>query len=113
MILFAYYLNFQVEGTAWKVVYVFHGAKTTFDNFFRTIASLLLSIGFHSSISSVEGEHTLVKTVVTAKIGGLAKFAKKSATCVGCKTVMGKGFGEERFFSVNNDHFLACTAKIM
>ena len=42
----------------------------------------------------IEGEHTLVKTVVTAKIGGLAKFAKKMAKCLGCKAVLGKGYGK-------------------
>lgn len=41
----------------------------------------------------VEGEHTLVKTVVTAKVGGLARFAKKVATCLGCKAVLRKGRG--------------------
>ncbi|XP_057299818.1 DNA polymerase delta catalytic subunit-like [Hydractinia symbiolongicarpus] len=38
-----------------------------------------------------KGEHTLVKTVVTAKVGGLARFAKKVATCLGCKAVLRKG----------------------
>ena len=40
-----------------------------------------------------EGEHTRVKTVVTAKIGGLAKFTKKVATCIGCKSVIPKDLG--------------------
>ena len=44
--------------------------------------------------SVLEGEHTLVKTVVTARVGGLAKFAKKMATCIGCKAVLGKGYGK-------------------
>ncbi|XP_065673456.1 DNA polymerase delta catalytic subunit isoform X2 [Hydra vulgaris] len=38
-----------------------------------------------------KGEHTLVKTVITAKVGGLAKFAKKMATCIHCKAVLAKG----------------------
>ncbi|XP_066916708.1 DNA polymerase delta catalytic subunit-like [Clytia hemisphaerica] len=40
-----------------------------------------------------KGEHTRVKTVVTAKVGGLAKFTKKTATCLGCKTVIPKELG--------------------
>jgi len=38
-----------------------------------------------------KGEHTLVKTLVTAKVGGLARFAKKMATCIGCRAVLPKG----------------------
>ena len=44
-------------------------------------------------IVALEGEHTRVKTVVTAKVGGLAKFAKKMSTCIGCKTVLSKDRG--------------------
>jgi hypothetical protein len=36
------------------------------------------------------GEHTLTKTVVTSKIGGLAAFTKKRETCIGCKTPLDK-----------------------
>lgn len=38
----------------------------------------------------LEGEHTRVKTVVTSSIGGLTKFTKKLATCIGCKSVLPK-----------------------
>ncbi|CAO4379261.1 unnamed protein product [Caenorhabditis nigoni] len=38
----------------------------------------------------VEGEHTRVRTVVQSKVGGLAAFTKKSATCLGCKSVLPK-----------------------
>jgi len=38
----------------------------------------------------MKGEHTRVKTVVTSSIGGLTKFTKKLATCIGCKSVLSK-----------------------
>uniref|UniRef100_A0A1I7TX25 DNA-directed DNA polymerase n=2 Tax=Caenorhabditis tropicalis TaxID=1561998 RepID=A0A1I7TX25_9PELO len=38
----------------------------------------------------VEGEHTRVRTVVQSEVGGLAAFTKKSATCLGCKSVLPK-----------------------
>eukprot|EP00794_Sanderia_malayensis_P008104 gene8104-8972_t len=38
----------------------------------------------------MKGEHTRVKTVVTSSIGGLARFTKKMATCIGCKSVLPK-----------------------
>nr|BAO20831.1 DNA polymerase delta catalytic subunit [Baculentulus morikawai] len=34
----------------------------------------------------LRGDHTRTKTVVTAKVGALAAFTKKKATCIGCKT---------------------------
>ncbi|CAD6199696.1 unnamed protein product [Caenorhabditis auriculariae] len=37
-----------------------------------------------------EGEHTRMRTVVQSKVGGLAAFTKKSATCLGCKSVLPK-----------------------
>ncbi|CAI5450981.1 unnamed protein product [Caenorhabditis angaria] len=42
----------------------------------------------------VEGEHTRVRTVVQSKVGGLAAFTKKSATCLGCKSVLPKSDAE-------------------
>ena len=41
----------------------------------------------HLSIIS-EGEHTLTKTVVISKTGGIAMFTKKRETCLSCKTVL-------------------------
>ncbi|XP_065070198.1 DNA polymerase delta catalytic subunit-like [Rhopilema esculentum] len=38
----------------------------------------------------MKGEHTRVKTVITSSIGGLTKFTKKMATCIGCKSVLPK-----------------------
>ena len=35
-----------------------------------------------------EGEHTLTKTVVISKTGGIAMFTKKRETCLSCKTVL-------------------------
>ena len=37
-----------------------------------------------------EGAHTLTKTVVMSKVGGLAAFTKKRETCIGCKTPLTK-----------------------
>ena len=37
-----------------------------------------------------EGDHTRTKTVVRSKVGGLAAFAKKRDTCIGCKTPLDK-----------------------
>lgn len=42
----------------------------------------------------VEGEHTRVRTVVQSKVGGLAAFTTKSATCLGCKSVLPRAESE-------------------
>jgi len=34
------------------------------------------------------GDHTLTKVKVTSKVGALASFTKKRATCVGCRTLL-------------------------
>ncbi|XP_014678867.1 PREDICTED: DNA polymerase delta catalytic subunit-like [Priapulus caudatus] len=36
----------------------------------------------------LRGDHTLSKTVVHSKVGGLMAFAKKRSTCVGCKAIL-------------------------
>ena len=36
----------------------------------------------------LRGDHTRTKVIVTSKVGALASFVKKSATCVGCRTVL-------------------------
>ncbi|XP_065184381.1 DNA polymerase delta catalytic subunit-like [Sycon ciliatum] len=36
----------------------------------------------------LEGSHTLCRTKVTSAVGGLAGFAKKRNTCIGCKAVL-------------------------
>lgn len=36
----------------------------------------------------LEGSHTLSRTKVTSSVGGLAGFAKKRNTCIGCKAVL-------------------------
>ena len=33
----------------------------------------------------LRGDHTRTKIVVTSKVGALAAFTKKRATCIGCK----------------------------
>ncbi|XP_038073586.1 DNA polymerase delta catalytic subunit-like [Patiria miniata] len=48
-------------------------------------------IGEHKAQAVLfKGEHTLTKTKVTSKIGGLMAFAKKRSTCIGCKTPLDK-----------------------
>jgi len=44
--------------------------------------------------------------VVTAKVGGLAKFAKKVATCIGCKTVLSKDLGKNIFIYTYLQYFV-------
>ncbi|CAG0913322.1 unnamed protein product [Notodromas monacha] len=36
----------------------------------------------------LKGDHTRTKTVVTSKVGALAAFTTRKATCIGCKTVL-------------------------
>lgn len=38
----------------------------------------------------LRGEHTMTKTVVISKVGGLAAFTKKRSSCIGCKSVLDK-----------------------
>ena len=38
-----------------------------------------------------EGQHTLSKTVVSSSKGGLALFATKKATCIGCRALLSHG----------------------
>ncbi|EDW18790.1 DNA polymerase delta catalytic subunit isoform X2 [Drosophila mojavensis] len=40
----------------------------------------------------LKGEHTRTRTVVTSKVGGLAGFMTKKASCIGCKSLMPKGY---------------------
>ncbi|XP_034110049.1 DNA polymerase delta catalytic subunit [Drosophila albomicans] len=40
----------------------------------------------------LKGEHTRTRTVVTSKVGGLAGFMTKKAACLGCKSLMPKGY---------------------
>lgn len=35
---------------------------------------------------TVSGDHTRTIQIATPTVGGLMKFAKKTATCLGCKT---------------------------
>lgn len=36
----------------------------------------------------LEGEHTLTKTIIHSKIGGLMAFTKRTETCLSCKTLL-------------------------
>uniref|UniRef100_UPI00358E14AD DNA polymerase delta catalytic subunit isoform X1 n=1 Tax=Myxine glutinosa TaxID=7769 RepID=UPI00358E14AD len=38
----------------------------------------------------LKGEHTRCKTLLTSKVGGLMAFAKKRATCIGCKALLSR-----------------------
>ncbi|XP_002047697.2 DNA polymerase delta catalytic subunit [Drosophila virilis] len=40
----------------------------------------------------LKGEHTRTRTVVTSKVGGLAGFMTKKTSCLGCKSLMPKGY---------------------
>lgn len=40
----------------------------------------------------LHGEHTRTRTVVTSKVSALANFMVKSNTCLGCRTVLPKGY---------------------
>ena len=42
-------------------------------------------LGDKAESTLLRGEHTLTKTVMTSKVGALAAFTKKRATCIGCK----------------------------
>ena len=37
---------------------------------------------------NIEGDHTLTRSVVISKIGGLAMFTKKKESCLSCKAVL-------------------------
>ncbi|XP_022082871.1 DNA polymerase delta catalytic subunit-like [Acanthaster planci] len=48
-------------------------------------------VGEHKATDMLfKGEHTLTKTKVTSKVGGLMAFTKKRSTCIGCKTPLDK-----------------------
>ena len=46
---------------------------------------MLVYLVFHTV---AEGQHTLSKTVVSSSKGGLALFATKKATCIGCRALL-------------------------
>ena len=45
-------------------------------------------LGEKAESEILKGDHTRTKTLVTSKVGALAAFTKKRATCVGCKAVL-------------------------
>lgn len=57
-----------------------------------------------------EGEHTLTKTMVVSKVGGLAAFTKKRETCIGCKTPLDQNGKHLTVLDVL--HCVVCTAFI-
>ena len=54
-------------------------------------------------LTAAEGQHTLSKTVVSSSKGGLALFATKKATCIGCRALLSQG-GEwkELYIEINS-----------
>ncbi|KAK0415726.1 hypothetical protein QR680_012088 [Steinernema hermaphroditum] len=48
-------------------------------------------LGDKAETMLTEGSHTRVKSVSHSRVGGLAAFTKKSATCLGCKAVLKSG----------------------
>jgi DNA polymerase delta subunit 1 len=48
-------------------------------------------LGETKAQSLLHGDHTRIISVAAPTMGGLMKFAKKTATCLGCKVPLGKG----------------------
>jgi len=49
-------------------------------------------LGDNAESILLKGEHTRTRTVVTSKVGGLAGFMTKKTACLGCKSLMPKGY---------------------
>nr|BCB92280.1 DNA polymerase delta catalytic subunit [Cyclestheria hislopi] len=45
-------------------------------------------LGSKAESALLHGEHTLTRSVITSKVGALAGFTQRKATCIGCKTVL-------------------------
>ncbi|KAL1509230.1 hypothetical protein ABEB36_003999 [Hypothenemus hampei] len=52
-------------------------------------------LGDNAESILLRGEHTRTRTVVTSKVGALSAFTQKKATCLGCKSVLPKGYEME------------------
>ncbi|KAF5300035.1 hypothetical protein FQR65_LT09292 [Abscondita terminalis] len=52
-------------------------------------------LGDNAESILLRGDHTRTKTVVTSKVGALAAFTRKKETCLGCRSVLPKGYEDE------------------
>ncbi|KAF7284558.1 hypothetical protein GWI33_021941 [Rhynchophorus ferrugineus] len=52
-------------------------------------------LGDNAESILLRGEHTRTRTMVTSKVGALAAFTQKKETCMGCKSVLPKGYENE------------------
>ncbi|CAG9858096.1 unnamed protein product [Phyllotreta striolata] len=52
-------------------------------------------LGDNAESILLRGEHTRSKTMVTSKVGALSAFTKKKEACIGCKSVLTKGYEQE------------------
>ncbi|ENN82888.1 hypothetical protein YQE_00750, partial [Dendroctonus ponderosae] len=52
-------------------------------------------LGDNAESILLRGEHTRTRTVVTSKVGALSAFTQKKETCLGCKSVLPKGYEKE------------------
>ncbi|CAH1125416.1 unnamed protein product [Ceutorhynchus assimilis] len=52
-------------------------------------------LGDNAESILLRGEHTRTRTVVTSKVGALSAFTQKKETCLGCKSVLPKGYEAE------------------
>ncbi|XP_066252810.1 DNA polymerase delta catalytic subunit [Euwallacea similis] len=52
-------------------------------------------LGDNAESILLRGEHTRTRTRVTSKVGALAAFTQKKETCLGCKSVLPKGYENE------------------
>ncbi|XP_018572479.1 DNA polymerase delta catalytic subunit [Anoplophora glabripennis] len=52
-------------------------------------------LGDNAESILLRGEHTRTRTMVTSKVGALAAFTTKKETCIGCKSVLPKGYESE------------------
>ncbi|XP_072396309.1 DNA polymerase delta catalytic subunit [Diabrotica undecimpunctata] len=52
-------------------------------------------LGDNAESILLRGEHTRSKTMVTSKVGALSAFTQKKEVCIGCKSVLTKGYEQE------------------
>lgn len=51
-------------------------------------------LGTKAESTLLRGEHTRTKTMVTSKVSALSAFTVKTKTCLGCRTVLPKGYDD-------------------
>ncbi|CAH0561401.1 unnamed protein product [Brassicogethes aeneus] len=52
-------------------------------------------LGDNTESILLRGDHTRTKAKITSKVGALAAFTQKKETCIGCKSVLAKGYEQE------------------